>query len=415
MATKVLLKKSSVPNRVPLDTDLEYGELALNYADGKLYFKNSSNQIEYLGGSLTELGTVTQGTWNADVIQLAYGGTGASTRTGAINNLLPNQNTAEGKYLTTDGTNVSWADIGGGVATSSDASVSNDTFTGDGTTTTFELTVSPPGDQAAIVAINGVVQDPSTYSVASTSLTFSSAPSLNDNIDVRVISVTTTKLSLRDFTKYQYEILAPTTAISGSDLNGLTLEYDPGKLDVYLNGVRLSEGYDYTATDELSVDFTITLGVGDFVEILSYSAAYFLNNPIIADFENLTTTASAQVVDFFDKSRYRTAKYLVQAVDDNNVHCTEVLITHNDTNVYVTEYATMFSSENPLISVTATIDSAYVYLRVTPVNANTTIDFTRVALTARTITSIPEGIEGDLTSQSGTEDLMSGTGSEDLN
>jgi hypothetical protein len=75
----------------------------------------------------------------------------------------------------------------------------------------------------------------------------------------------------------------------------------------------------------------------------------------------------------------------------------------------------MFSSENPLISVTATIDSAYVYLRVTPVNANTTIDFTRTALTARTITSIPEGIEGDLTSQSGTEDLMSGTGSEDLN
>lgn len=46
MANKVLLKKSSVTSKVPLTTDLDYGELALNYADGKLYFKNSSNQIK---------------------------------------------------------------------------------------------------------------------------------------------------------------------------------------------------------------------------------------------------------------------------------------------------------------------------------------------------------------------------------
>jgi hypothetical protein len=46
MANKVLLKKSSVAAKVPLTTDLEYGELAINYADGKLYFKNTNNQIE---------------------------------------------------------------------------------------------------------------------------------------------------------------------------------------------------------------------------------------------------------------------------------------------------------------------------------------------------------------------------------
>ena len=46
MANKVLLKKSSVSSKVPLTTDLDYGELALNYADGKLYFKNSSNVIK---------------------------------------------------------------------------------------------------------------------------------------------------------------------------------------------------------------------------------------------------------------------------------------------------------------------------------------------------------------------------------
>ena len=46
MPNKVLLKKSSVTSKVPLTTDLDYGELALNYADGKLYFKNSSNAIK---------------------------------------------------------------------------------------------------------------------------------------------------------------------------------------------------------------------------------------------------------------------------------------------------------------------------------------------------------------------------------
>lgn len=46
MANKVLLKKSSTAAKVPLTTDLDYGELALNYADGKLYYKTSTNVIK---------------------------------------------------------------------------------------------------------------------------------------------------------------------------------------------------------------------------------------------------------------------------------------------------------------------------------------------------------------------------------
>lgn len=48
MANKVQLKKSSVAARVPLTTDVDYGELALNYADGKLYYKKSDGTtIDY--------------------------------------------------------------------------------------------------------------------------------------------------------------------------------------------------------------------------------------------------------------------------------------------------------------------------------------------------------------------------------
>jgi hypothetical protein len=46
MSNKVLLKKSSVLGKAPETSDLDYGELALNYADGLLYFKNSNNIIQ---------------------------------------------------------------------------------------------------------------------------------------------------------------------------------------------------------------------------------------------------------------------------------------------------------------------------------------------------------------------------------
>lgn len=46
MSTNILLKKSSVAGKEPLASDLVYGELALNYADGKLYFKDSANQVK---------------------------------------------------------------------------------------------------------------------------------------------------------------------------------------------------------------------------------------------------------------------------------------------------------------------------------------------------------------------------------
>jgi hypothetical protein len=46
MSNKIILKKSSVAAKVPLTTDLVYGELALNYADGKLYFKTATNEVQ---------------------------------------------------------------------------------------------------------------------------------------------------------------------------------------------------------------------------------------------------------------------------------------------------------------------------------------------------------------------------------
>lgn len=45
--------RSSVPGKAPTADQLEYGELAINFADEKLYFKNTSNNIVSIGTSAT--------------------------------------------------------------------------------------------------------------------------------------------------------------------------------------------------------------------------------------------------------------------------------------------------------------------------------------------------------------------------
>jgi len=47
MANKVTLKRSSVVGKIPQASDLDFGEVALNFADGRLYYKNSSNAINF--------------------------------------------------------------------------------------------------------------------------------------------------------------------------------------------------------------------------------------------------------------------------------------------------------------------------------------------------------------------------------
>lgn len=43
--SKIILKRSSEPNKVPMLSDLVFGELALNYADGTLYYKDIDNTV----------------------------------------------------------------------------------------------------------------------------------------------------------------------------------------------------------------------------------------------------------------------------------------------------------------------------------------------------------------------------------
>lgn len=81
---------------------------------------------------------------------IANGGTGQTTANAALNALLPSQTSQSGKYLTTDGTNTSWAAVSGtGTVTSVDVSggTTGLTFTGGPITSSGTITMSGTLDE----------------------------------------------------------------------------------------------------------------------------------------------------------------------------------------------------------------------------------------------------------------------------
>jgi hypothetical protein len=68
MSNTILLKRSGTPASVPAAANLSLGEVSLNYADGILYFKNSSNVVTVLANANTVAGTqLVNGTSNVVV------------------------------------------------------------------------------------------------------------------------------------------------------------------------------------------------------------------------------------------------------------------------------------------------------------------------------------------------------------
>lgn len=72
--------------------------------------------------------------------------------------------------------------------------------------------------------------------------------------------------------RYRYVATAGQTSISGADADGNTLSYTPGIEQVYLNGVLLVRGQDYTATNGTSITGLAALAVSDSVEIISFGS-----------------------------------------------------------------------------------------------------------------------------------------------
>jgi hypothetical protein len=72
--------------------------------------------------------------------------------------------------------------------------------------------------------------------------------------------------------RYRFTASGGETTESGTDDNGLTLSYIPGKEQVYLNGVLLVRTTDYTASNGTSITSLAALTAGDILEIITFTS-----------------------------------------------------------------------------------------------------------------------------------------------
>ena len=447
MSTAIIHKKTAISGRLPTTSQLELGEIAINTYDGTLHIKkdDGSASIITIGqiASIDDIGDVDTSTtaptsgqvlkWNGtnwvpanDVDTTltlsgeSVGSLGDVDLTGITNGQVLKWDAANSKFIAADdidttlalgsesidalsdvdttssspttGQALAWNGAnwvpqtiaGSGNTSYSEQTVVSDTYTGNGTTTDFSTSIIPQSEDNVIVSINGVVQDPSTYSLLGDVITLSTAAANGDNVELRTFSGFSTDVQLNNYKAYKYTISSDTTSVTGSDDNSDTLAYTPGKVEVYVNGTRLVNGSDYTATNGTSVTFQETIFANSTVEVVSLATAALLNETLNIQSSSvaLTTTASDQVVEVFSGAEITTAKFVVQMSHATaGIQSSEVLVIFDGSNTHHTIYGEIYSSA-VLGTISTDYNSGNVRLLVTPVNTNTTVKTKRISLGA---------------------------------
>jgi hypothetical protein len=151
------------------------------------------------------------------------------------------------------------------------ASFLSDTFSGNGSTTVYTMAVAPANTAAVLVAIWGVLQDPTTYGVVGRTLTFSQAPPAgSENISVRYLA-----LPASNVTTTAYRSVSEFTATAGQT-TFTPASYTPGFINVFRSGVRLG-ATNFTATNGVTVVLNNAAAAGDLITIESFFVSGVLN------------------------------------------------------------------------------------------------------------------------------------------
>jgi hypothetical protein len=146
-----------------------------------------------------------------------------------------------------------------------------DRFSGNGTTLAYTLSIAPANSASLLVAIYGVLQDPSAYGVAGNTLTFTSAPPAGtNNISVRYLG-----LPASNVVTSSYRIVTDIIATAGQTTFS-PASYTPEFIDVYRNGSKLAAA-DFIATNGAQVVLVNAAAAGDIIQTVSFSVGSVLN------------------------------------------------------------------------------------------------------------------------------------------
>ena len=185
--------------------------------------------------------------------------------------------------------------------------------------------------------------------------------------------------------------------------------YTPGMVDVYVNGVLLSDE-DYTATDGSTVLLNEPAVLGDKLRVISFIPNADINTgyvkrtgDVMVNYASITgignvgantitqqhssqssntkvTSSLSQVsIDSFDSTISRSSKYFVQMTSGSDYHATEISLIHNGTTAQFVQYGDNYTNVS-LGTFAVNLSSGIVNLLLTPTNASTTIKLHRTTI-----------------------------------
>ena len=252
--------------------------LVTNGVTGQVGIKIAPNQIT--GNASLQINST-------DSIILPSGSTAQRPSNGVAGMFRYNNNTNQLEYYSAGSS--SWVSASGAYTT-----VSEDSFTGDGSTVAFTLSQSGTTN-SVIVSVNGLVQIPITaYSVSGTTLTFTEAPLATDIIDARTIVSTSVVTSI-----------ATGTSVIGLQDSGA------GTGNVYIN---TNGTYRYIANTATGGSNYFRGGIAPMM------------NPVAL------TNGANTIVDSFSASTFTGAKYLIKLkATSGAIQNTELLVVSNAT------------------------------------------------------------------------------------
>jgi len=439
----IKLKKSSVVGRVPGSSDLAYGELAINYADGRLFYKDASNGIKAFIDSASTSSLVTT-TIDSDYINARVASLDSSQVTSIVDSdYVLNRTASSFPILNQDSSLSHYQKFTFSVVSQNGAVRLQPQATyldSGGTSLLANIDLTTPAlDSASAISLIDSAYINARVSATDSSAVISLITSTVDNAYVQsrqkifidsalsgyrfmdsgeVISlVDSAYITAR--TPASTDSAATIALITSTvDSAYVTLRAPAGGGGSGSSAVNQIKVNSYTG-DSSTVSFTLSEapasgsensvivtinGVAQHVNSYSLSGSNIIldsapetgdeiemrvhsdviaQNLISAVDSDLTATTANQIVDTFTKTLYRTTKYIAQIEhdSDNKYHSEEILLTHNGTTVAMTTYAQLLLDSN-LGSFDADISGSLVRLKFTPTYTNTSVKLRAIRTSA---------------------------------